>query len=101
MKRIVVTSSCGTILQPGPEPSYYTAEDWATSPVKEVEEKKARDPIGLLAALLRERGGMAEAEVDEMEAAVKAEVQDAWDFAESSPDPDPAELFTDVYAPEA
>lgn len=39
VKRIVVTSSCGTILQPGPEPSYYTAEDWATSPVKEVEEK--------------------------------------------------------------
>jgi pyruvate dehydrogenase E1 component alpha subunit len=67
---------------------------------EEVEEKKARDPIGLLAALLRERGGLAEAEVDEMEAAVKAEVQDAWDFAESSPDPDPAELFTDVYAPE-
>jgi pyruvate dehydrogenase E1 component alpha subunit len=68
---------------------------------EEVEEHKRRDPIRLLAELLRERGGLEESEVDEMEAAVKAEVQDAWDFAEQSPDPDPSALFTDVYAPEA
>ena len=68
---------------------------------EEVEEHKRRDPIRLLAELLRERAGLVEAEVDEMEAAVKAEVQDAWDFAEQSPDPDPAALFTDVHAPEA
>jgi len=68
---------------------------------EEVEEHRRRDPIRLLAELLRERGGLEEAEVDEMETAVKAEVQDAWDFAESSPDPDPSALFTDVYAPEA
>jgi len=68
---------------------------------EEVEEHKRRDPIRLLAELLKERGGLEETEVDEMEAAVKAEVQDAWDFAESSPDPDPSALFTDVYAPEA
>jgi pyruvate dehydrogenase E1 component alpha subunit len=68
---------------------------------EEVEEQKRRDPIRLLAELLRERGGLEESEVDGMEAAVKAEVQDAWDFADSSPDPDPSALFTDVYAPEA
>jgi TPP-dependent pyruvate/acetoin dehydrogenase alpha subunit len=29
-----------------------------------------------------------------------AEVEDAYTFAEEAPDPDPGELFTDVYAPE-
>ena len=67
---------------------------------EEVEEHRQRDPIRLLADLLRERAGLTEAEIDQLEDSVKAEVQDAWEFAEQSPDPEPGELFTDVYAPE-
>jgi TPP-dependent pyruvate/acetoin dehydrogenase alpha subunit len=29
-----------------------------------------------------------------------AEVEDAYKFAEEAPEPDPSELYTDVYAPE-
>jgi TPP-dependent pyruvate/acetoin dehydrogenase alpha subunit len=34
-----------------------------------------------------------------MDAEVKAEVQDAYDFADQSPDPEPGALWEDVYAP--
>jgi pyruvate dehydrogenase E1 component alpha subunit len=67
---------------------------------EEVEEHRQRDPIRLLADILRERAGLTEAEIDQLEDSVKAEVQDAWEFAEQSPDPEPGELFTDVWAPE-
>ena len=33
-----------------------------------------------------------------LEAEVKAEVDDAYTFAENAPDPDPSELYADVYA---
>jgi TPP-dependent pyruvate/acetoin dehydrogenase alpha subunit len=34
-----------------------------------------------------------------MDAEVVAEVQDAYDFADQAPDPEPSELYSDVYAP--
>ena len=40
--------------------------------------------------------GVAEAELKRIDDEVKARVQDAADFAQSSPEPDPAELWTDV-----
>ena len=40
-----------------------------------------------------------DAAVAALEAEVKAEVQDAYDFADQSPDPEPEELWRDVYAP--
>ena len=40
--------------------------------------------------------GVAEAEFKRIEDQVKARVQDAADFAQTSPEPDPAELWTDV-----
>jgi TPP-dependent pyruvate/acetoin dehydrogenase alpha subunit len=43
---------------------------------------------------------MTEAAIKAMDAEVMAEVEDAYTFAEEAPDPDPGELFTDVYAPE-
>ena len=36
-----------------------------------------------------------------MDAEVKAEVEDAYSSPRNRPDPDPAELYTDVYAPDA
>ena len=39
--------------------------------------------------------------IRQLDESVKAEVQDAWDFAEQSPDPEPGELWTDVYAADA
>lgn len=40
VKRIAITSSCGTVREtPETVPHTYTADDWAAGPVKEVEEK--------------------------------------------------------------
>ena len=67
----------------------------------EVEEFRKRDPI----VVLRERMGEEELLDDEAYEALDREaiaaVEDALQFAEESPDPDPSELWTDVYAPEA
>ncbi len=41
-------------------------------------------------------GGVAEAQLKEVEDKARARVQEAADFAQKSPEPDPAELWTDV-----
>jgi pyruvate dehydrogenase E1 component alpha subunit len=66
----------------------------------EVEKFRARDPITVLADRMRELGLLDDDRMAELEADVAAEVADAVQFAEESPDPDPAQLYTDVYAPE-
>ncbi len=68
---------------------------------EEVEAHRKRDPISLWADKLRAENIIDDATMEKMDAEVKAEVQDAYDFADSSPDPEPAELYTDVYAPQA
>jgi pyruvate dehydrogenase E1 component alpha subunit len=63
----------------------------------EVEEYRRRDPIKVLAERMRSGGALDDASWEALDAEVKAEVEDAYEFAERSPDPDPAELYTDVY----
>ena len=65
----------------------------------EVEEYRRRDPIRVLADRMRSAGILDDAAWEALDSEVKAEVEDAYQFAESSPDPDPSELHTDVYAP--
>ena len=57
--------------------------------------RSERDCIESVHALLTEQG-VDEAEIKQIDDEVKAVVQDAADFAQSSPEPDPAELWTDV-----
>jgi pyruvate dehydrogenase E1 component alpha subunit len=64
----------------------------------EVEEYRRRDPIKLLADRMRAEGSLDEAGWEGLEAEVKTEVEDAVAFADSSPDPDPSELYTHLYA---
>ncbi len=66
----------------------------------EVEQFRARDPITVLADRMRELGLLDDDRMAELEADVAAEVADAVQYAEESPDPDPSQLYTDVYAPE-
>ena len=65
---------------------------------EEVEEHRKRDPIVLWSRHLVETGVMDEAAIGTLEAEVAAEVEDAYEFAEETPDPEPGELFTHVYA---
>ncbi|HLB55057.1 MAG TPA: pyruvate dehydrogenase (acetyl-transferring) E1 component subunit alpha [Gemmatimonadales bacterium] len=64
----------------------------------EVEEFRRRDPIKVHADRMRSAGALDDAGWKKLEAEVGAEVEDAFRFADESPDPDPAELFTDLYA---
>jgi len=64
----------------------------------EVEKWQEEDPIGIYRRyLLKEKIATGE-ELEELEDKVEAEVQEAVEFAESSPEPAPEELFTDIYA---
>jgi 2-oxoisovalerate dehydrogenase E1 component len=54
---------------------------------------RARDPINTLSAQLVEAGVMTEAEVKELEAKVRAQIEAATRFAAASPEPDPATIY--------
>jgi len=64
---------------------------------EEVDEvKKTRDPIDHVKQLL-DAAGATEADLKPIEDDVKAIVAEAVQFAQQSPEPDPSELYTDVY----
>jgi TPP-dependent pyruvate/acetoin dehydrogenase alpha subunit len=67
---------------------------------EELEASRERDPIVLFEEKMRGLGLLSDADVKAIEDEAAAAVADAVQFAESSPDPDPSELTTDVYAPE-
>jgi len=67
---------------------------------EELDASRQRDPIVLLETRMRELGMLDDAGVQQIEAAVAAEIADAVKFAEESPEPEPEQLWADVYAPE-
>jgi len=60
--------------------------------------RQERDPIERLRAALIERGIVAEAVLKTIDGEVKEVVAGAADFAQESPEPEPSELYTDVFA---
>ena len=56
------------------------------------------DPIDQLRQKLLEAKVIDEAGLKEIDRAIKDQVSEAAEFAQNSPEPDPAELYTDVYA---
>ena len=46
--------------------------------------------------MTQEAGEVDDAYVAKLDEEIKAEVQDSWDFADASPEPDPAALYSDV-----
>lgn len=69
-------------------------------PKGELEEKKLSDPLLITAQRLTEDFGVSENELEAIKTAVYAEAQEAWDFAEQSPDPDVGQLYDHIYAPD-
>lgn len=57
----------------------------------------AKDPITRLERLMRERGWAGQADIDEEHEAVRRLVDEAVEWAENSPYPDPSELCDNVY----
>ncbi|HMJ24615.1 MAG TPA: thiamine pyrophosphate-dependent enzyme, partial [Pyrinomonadaceae bacterium] len=64
----------------------------------EIEKYQERDPIKIFTADLKENGLLTDQDIAEIEARVKEEVESSVRFAEESPEPDPSELYTNVYA---
>ena len=65
---------------------------------EEVEDQRKRDPISVWSQRLITDGMMDEASVRAMEKSVVEEVEDAYQFADQAPDPEPDVLHRDVYA---
>jgi len=71
------------------DPAKYRTRDEVT------QMRETKDPIEGLRHTLLEHG-VSEERLKEIDAEIKAIVQEAADFAQSSPEPDPKELWTDV-----
>ena len=63
---------------------------------QELDEYLKRDPIKLLRSRMQEAGEITEEEVAALDAEIKAHVQDAWDFADASPELPLEALYEDV-----
>jgi pyruvate dehydrogenase E1 component alpha subunit len=64
---------------------------------EEVEEYRAKDPIGMAEKRMLELGFATEAEIEAMQARVDLEVDACVEFSENSPWPPAEELYTDNY----
>ena len=62
----------------------------------ELDEYMKRDPIMLLRMHMQEAGELTEDALHTLDEEIKATVQDAWDFADASPEPPLEALFEDV-----
>jgi pyruvate dehydrogenase E1 component alpha subunit len=68
---------------------------------EEVEDQRKRDPIAVWSQRLLAEELMDEAAVKAMDKSVMEEVEDAYQFADQAPDPEPEALYRDVYAEES
>ena len=65
---------------------------------EEVDEFKAkRDPIEHVKKLITDKGYSDEAALKDIDREIRAVVTESAEFAQSSPEPDPSELMTDIY----
>ena len=60
--------------------------------------REENDPIEQVGQRLRERGWASEDDLKTIDKDIRAVVNEAAEFAQSDPEPDPAELWTDIYA---
>jgi pyruvate dehydrogenase E1 component alpha subunit len=63
---------------------------------EEADKAKERDPILLYELLLKDRGWIETSAVQELHDKIKAEVDEAIEFAESAPEPSPEALYEDI-----
>jgi pyruvate dehydrogenase E1 component alpha subunit len=67
---------------------------------EDVEKEKLNDPIRIYANLLADLEILSQEELEKIDAEVKQISEQATEFADKSPEPDPVELYRDIYADE-
>jgi len=65
---------------------------------EELEEQKQKDPITRLHVQLQQAGILSDEEWDGIVQRIEADVEEAADFADKSPEPDPDALYANVYS---
>ncbi len=75
------------------DPGHYRSKE-------EIETRRRNDPIELYKARLLEQKVTTEESLNAMDEEVTAEAQAAYDFAESSPEPEISTVYEDIFAPE-
>ena len=75
------------------DPDTYRGKD-------EIKEWQTRDPILSLGEHMKKQKMLTDEEIERIDEEITAQVEDAVKFAEESPDPDPKDLYRDVYAGE-
>ncbi len=73
-------------------------DDHKYVPRELLEEWKRRDPIGRFEAFLQERGTMNDDSLEELNQRIEAEIDDAVQYAENAPSPEPQWAAEGVYA---
>jgi pyruvate dehydrogenase E1 component alpha subunit len=73
------------------DPAFYRTDE-------ELAMWKSRDPLPTFTTYLRHRNVLTDEGLLEIDARVIKEIDEAVAFAENSPDPDPSEAATDLYA---
>ena len=63
---------------------------------EELDKARERDPIHVYETLLKERGWIDDAQIDEMRETIKAEIEEAIEFAENAPFPPPEAVYEDI-----
>ncbi len=63
----------------------------------EVKKWQEEDPIGIYHRYLINEGKVSEEELDDLDQKVEEEIRDAVEFAESSPEPAPEELYSNIF----
>jgi len=75
------------------DPDTYRGKD-------EIKEWQTRDPILSLGEHMKKQKMLTNEEIERIDEEITAQVEDAVKFAEESPEPDPKDLYRDVYAGE-
>ena len=75
-----------------------SSADYSYMPQAELEAALARDPAPTFRGWLVAAGHLTESRLDEIDKAVDAAVDDAFEFAQAAPGPEPDDIYDDVFA---
>jgi pyruvate dehydrogenase E1 component alpha subunit len=78
-----------------------SSADYSYMPKEQLDAALARDPAPTFRAWLVSSGHATEGRLDEIDKSVDAAIDDAFEFAQSAPQPEPGDIYDDVFADRA